>query len=92
MGSYRGRPGFPARQLFLRHATGNPRGLPDVGRYVDVVSKCRRIDRVDRSTIIKTKAADGTGYYARSSAGPTVFTIPEYLLSDVKIKPNDLKA
>jgi Domain of unknown function (DUF4340) len=42
--------------------------------------------------MIGKKAEVGTGYYARSSNGPTVFTIPEFTLSDLKVKPTDLKA
>jgi hypothetical protein len=41
--------------------------------------------------VIGKKAEVGSGYYARSSAGPTVFTIPEFTLSDLKVKPADLK-
>jgi hypothetical protein len=44
-----------------------------------------------KELMIGKKSATGDGYYARSAAGPTVFVIPEYILSDVKIKPADLK-
>jgi hypothetical protein len=42
--------------------------------------------------MIGKKAEVGSGYYARSSVGTTVFTIPEFTLTDLKVKPSDLKA
>jgi hypothetical protein len=45
-----------------------------------------------REVLIGKKASTGTGYYARSSAGPAVFTVPEFTLSDLKIRPAELKA
>jgi hypothetical protein len=48
-------------------------------------------EKSPKELMIGKKSPKGDGYYARSGAGPTVFVIPEYILSDIKIKPNDLK-
>lgn len=69
----------------------------DLARYGLVkpqatVSVWLKGEKEPRELMIGKKAADGSGYYARSGAGPTVFTIPEYILSDLKVKPEELKA
>jgi hypothetical protein len=42
-----------------------------------------------REVVIGKKATNG--YYARSGADPAVFVIPEYTLTDLQVKPADLK-
>jgi hypothetical protein len=36
------------------------------------------------------KKAGATEYYARSSSQDAVFTVPDFTVSDLKVKPNDL--
>lgn len=49
-------------------------------------------EKSPKELVIGKKSSTGDGYYARSGAAPAVFVIPEYILSDIKIKPDELKS